>query len=66
MKNGSNTVINRWISPKNDSYREHENDSVEKQGISTRKENPYILHIFTENKNHRGVAMAINCDNAPS
>ncbi len=66
MKNGSNTVINWWILPKNDSYRENENDSVEKQGISTWKEYPYVEQNFAEKKNHRNVAMDINCDNAPS
>ncbi len=60
MKNGSNTEINWWIFPNNDSYRENENNYVKKQGISTGKENPYVLHISTENKIHRDVAMAFN------
>ncbi len=42
MKNRSNTVLNRRIFPKIDSYRETENNSVEKKGISTKKENPYV------------------------
>ncbi len=66
MKNRSNTVINWRIFPKIDSYRKNENNSAEKQGISTRKENPDVSHIFTENKIHRGVAIATNCNNAPS
>ncbi len=42
MKNRSNTVINDEFLLKIDSYRENENNSVQKQGIPTRKENPHV------------------------
>ncbi len=50
FSHGCSTVINGRFFSKDDSYRENENSSVEKQRISTRKENPHAYINFLNTK----------------